>query len=120
VQYGNEEERSLIEKYVMYPILLTLFNRDLKVVNHAPFKLKQPYISLLEKMMNTVSKELHEVRAELRKRKIKVMDAKRDNDISEYEIFIRGYREIMRFPNVHLKNKAETMVLYYFQAAPKK
>jgi hypothetical protein len=117
MQYGNEEERLLIDKFVMYPILLTLFNRDLKVVNHSPFKLKQPYISLLEKMMNQVSKDLYQVRIELRKRKIKVMEAKRDHDITEYEIFIRGYREIMRFPNVHLRNKAETLMLSYLQVS---
>ncbi|MBY6036404.1 hypothetical protein KUV80_07055 [Fictibacillus nanhaiensis] len=115
MQYGNEEERSLIEKFVMYPIVLTLFNRDLQVVNRSPFKLKQPYILLIEQMMNQVSKDLHDVRLDLQKRKIKVMDGRRDNDITEYEIFIRGYREIMRFPNVHLRNKAETLMLTYLR-----
>jgi hypothetical protein len=119
MQYGNEEERSLIEKFVMYPIMLTLFDRDLKVVNRSPFKLKQPYIALLEQIMSQVSKDLHDVRIELRKRKIKVMDGRRDSDITEYEIFIRGYREIMRFPNVHLKNKAETLMLSYLRVASK-
>jgi hypothetical protein len=115
VQYGNEEERSLIDKFVMYPILLTVFNRDLQVVNRSPFKLKQPYVALLEQIMNQISKDLYDVRTELRKRKIKVMDGQKDNDITEYEIFIRGYREIMRFPNVHLKNKAETLMMSYLR-----
>ncbi|OOE12224.1 hypothetical protein [Fictibacillus arsenicus] len=119
MQYGNEEERSLIEKFVMYPIMLTLFDRDLKVVNRSPFKIKRPYIALLEQIMNQVSKDLHDVRIELKKRKIKVMDGRRDHDITEYEIFIRGYREIMRFPNVHLKNKAETLMLSYLRVASK-
>jgi hypothetical protein len=119
MQYGNEEERCLIEKFVMYPIMLTLFNRDIQIVNRSPFKLKQPYIALLEQIMSQVSKELHDVRIELRKRKIKVMDPQREEDITEYEIFIRGYREIMRYPNVHLKNKAETLMMSYLHILSK-
>lgn len=113
MQYGSEEERSLIEKFVMYPILLTVFNRDLQIINGSPFKLRQPYVALIEQIMNQISKDLYDVRVELRKRRIKVMDGKREGDITEYEIFIRGYREIMRFPNIHLKNKAETLMLSY-------
>ncbi|KZE69463.1 hypothetical protein AWM68_04145 [Fictibacillus phosphorivorans] len=113
MQYGSEEERSLIEKFVMYPILLTVFNRDLQIINGSPFKLRQPYVALIEQIMNQISKDLFDVRVELRKRRIKVMDGKREGDITEYEIFIRGYREIMRFPNIHLKNKTETLMLSY-------
>ncbi|MDM5316862.1 hypothetical protein QUF49_12720 [Fictibacillus sp. b24] len=113
MQYGSEEERSLIEKFVMYPILLTVFNRDLQIINGSPLKLRQPYVALIEQIMNQISKDLYDVRVELRKRRIKVMDGRREADITEYEIFIRGYREIMRFPNVHLKNKAETLMLSY-------
>ncbi|MBN3554916.1 hypothetical protein JYA63_11605 [Fictibacillus nanhaiensis] len=115
MQYGSEEERSLIEKFVMYPILLTVFNRDLQIINGSPFKLKQPYRALVEQIMNQISKDLYDVRIELRKRRIKVMDAQREDDVTEYEIFIRGYREIMRFPNIHLKNKAETLMLSYLK-----
>jgi hypothetical protein len=117
VQYGSEEERSLIEKFVMYPILLTVFNRDLQIINGSPFKLRQPYVALVEQIMNQISKDLYDVRIELRKRRIKVMDAQREGDITEYEIFIRGYREIMRFPNIHLKNKTETLMLSYLRVA---
>jgi hypothetical protein len=115
VQYGSEEERSLIEKFVLYPILLTVFNRDLRIINGSPFKLKQPYIAVVEQIMNQISKDLYDVRVELRKRRIKVMDGRRDDEITEYEIFIRGYREIMRFPNVHLRNKTESLMLSYLQ-----
>ncbi|MFC0189198.1 hypothetical protein ACFFJY_12920 [Fictibacillus aquaticus] len=108
--YGTEEDRGLIDIFIMYPMLLTIFDRDLKVIQTSPFKLKRPYILLIERVMDDISMELHETRKKMMAKRIKVMDPKRLEDVTEYEIFIRGYREIMRFPNVHLRNKAEILL----------
>ncbi|MGG1571827.1 hypothetical protein [Fictibacillus sp. NRS-1165] len=111
--YGDETDRILVDKYIMYPMLLTIFNRDLKVIAVAPFKLKQPYVTLIENVMNAISYELRDVKKEMMKRKIKVTDGKPVDDITEYQIFIRGYQEVMRFPNVHLRNKAELLMKHF-------
>ncbi|MFC7371722.1 hypothetical protein ACFQPF_08540 [Fictibacillus iocasae] len=111
--YGSEEDRGLIERFIMYPMLLTIFDRDLRIIQAVPLKLKRPYILLIEKIMDDISMELHETRKQMLSRKIKVMDGKRLDDLTEYEIFIRGYREVMRFPNVHLRNKAETLIEHF-------
>lgn len=111
--YGDEEDRILVDKYIMYPMLLTIFNRDLRVIAASPFKLRQPYITLVEKVMNAISYELRDVKREMMKRKIKVADARPVDDITEYQIFIRGYQEVMRFPNVHLRNKAELLMNHF-------
>jgi hypothetical protein len=110
VLYGTEEDRGLIDIFIMYPMLLTIFDRDLKVIKASPLKLRRPYILLIERVMDDISRELHETRKKMLAKRIKVMDAKRLEDVTEYEIFIRGYREIMRFPNVHLRNKAEILL----------
>ncbi|MCQ6265456.1 hypothetical protein M1K46_07240 [Fictibacillus sp. WQ 8-8] len=111
--YGDERDRILVDKYIMYPMLLTIFNRDLKVIAVSPFKLRQPYVTLIENVMNAISFELRDVKKEMMARKIKVTDGRPVDDITEYQIFIRGYQEVMRFPNVHLRNKAELLMKHF-------
>ncbi|WP_249878145.1 hypothetical protein [Niallia circulans] len=44
----SEEERDIFENAIYLPMVLTVLDRDLKVANAAPFKLKQVYLNLIE------------------------------------------------------------------------
>ena len=43
-----EKDRDLMEMAIYLPMVLTILNRDLAIVNKSPFKLKQPYEELIE------------------------------------------------------------------------
>lgn len=37
-----EEERDLLEKAIYLPMVITILNRDLTIIDKSPFKLKNP------------------------------------------------------------------------------
>ena len=70
-----------------------ILNRDLEALDSCPFKLKQPYKQLIGCSLKLAQKDLSDVRKELRKRKIKLYEAERDEAFTLYICTINGYEE---------------------------
>ncbi|WP_349410180.1 hypothetical protein [Pseudalkalibacillus sp. SCS-8] len=105
--YATKEENQLIDRFILYPMLLTILNRDLLIFQKAPLKFTQPYVLWIEAKMREITQELHRTRIEMKKRNIKVTFHRYHEDTSEYNVFVRGYHEIIKYSNFHLRNQAE-------------
>ncbi|KOR77792.1 hypothetical protein AM232_04385 [Bacillus sp. FJAT-21352] len=109
-----EGDRNMIEKAIYLPMVITVLNRDLKVIEISPFKLKRPYSELVEHILKVVQDELAEVRRYLRKENIKVSQIKRDESFTMYSFLYKGYEEHHNYFNPRLRNKTEDLLCYYF------
>ncbi|AZV60935.1 hypothetical protein [Peribacillus frigoritolerans] len=109
-----EGDRNMIEKAIYLPMVITVLNRDLKVIEISPFKLKRPYSELVEHILKVVQDELAEVRRYLRKENIKVSQIKRDESFTMYRFLYKGYEEHHNYFNPRLRNKTEDLLCYYF------
>ncbi|MCF6136767.1 hypothetical protein [Pseudalkalibacillus berkeleyi] len=105
--YATKEESLLIDRFILYPMLLTILNRDLQVFQQAPFKFTQPYVLWIEDRMREITEELHQMRREMKSKNIKVSFHRIYQDTSEYNIIVRGYHEVIKYSNFHLRNQAE-------------
>ncbi|WLD94836.1 hypothetical protein [Alkalihalobacillus sp. AL-G] len=112
--YATKEESTLIDRYILYPMILTILDRDLKTIQKAPFKFTQPYEQWIEYKMREVSLTLHEIRKEMKSRNIKVALYRRVQDTSEYNVLVRGYDEVIKYSNLHLRNQAELYLQHLF------
>ncbi|MEH7480136.1 hypothetical protein V7157_03310, partial [Neobacillus drentensis] len=72
-----EDDRDIMEKAMYLPMVLIILNRDLTVVANSPFKLKQPYLDLIEETMKEIQRELAEVKLYMKKNKLQVIETKR-------------------------------------------
>lgn len=116
-----EEDRDIIEQAIYLPMVLTILNRDLAVVNQSPFKLKQPYLNLIEETMKIVQKELAGVKRYLKAQQIKVFEQKRDQAFTMYTFLYKGYEEQHSYFNPRIRNKVQELLEFYlFQAGPQK
>ncbi|KQU16989.1 hypothetical protein ACFY5J_10475 [Peribacillus butanolivorans] len=109
-----EDDRNMIEKAIYLPMVITVLNRDLKVIEISPFKLKRPYSELVEHVLKAVQEELAEVRRYLRKENIKVSEIKRDESFTMYCFLYKGYEEHHNYFNPRLRNKTEDLLCNYF------
>lgn len=109
-----EEDRDMLEKAIYLPMVLTVLNKDLVVVNQSPFKLKQPYLNLIEKTMKTIQGELAQVKQYLKKNNLKVFELKRDEAFTMYTFLYKGYEEHHNYFNPRLRNKVQELIEYYF------
>lgn len=108
-----EHDRDMIEKAIYLPMVITIFNRDLHIIDTGGFKLKKPYQKLVEEALQRVQKDLTEVRKYLRMKKIKVSEIERDKTFTMYCFIYKGYEEHHNYFNPRLRNKTEELLEYY-------
>lgn len=112
--YATKEESALIDRYILYPMILTILDRDMKTLQRSPLKFTQPYEQWIESKMREVSASLFEIRKEMKKKNIKVSPFRRVQDTSEYTVIVRGYDEVIKYSNIHLRNQAELFLQQLF------
>lgn len=103
----------MIEKAIYLPMVITVLNRDLKVIESSPFKLKRPYLELIEHALKSVQEDLVEVRRYLRKGNIKVSKLTSDESFTMYCFLYKGYEEHHNYFNPRLRNKTEEILCHY-------
>jgi hypothetical protein len=108
-----EVERDMIEKAIYLPMVLIVLNRDILVFNESPFKLKKPYLELVEEAMKTIQKELYDVKQFLRKHKIQVKEINRDESFTMFLFLYKGYEEQHNYFNPRIRNKVQELMEYY-------
>lgn len=109
--------RDAIEMSIYLPMTISIFSRDLLIIEKSPFKLQQPYLNLVEESLKLAQKDLAAVRRELKKNRIKVSEVRRDEAFTMYSFIFRGYEEQHNYFNPRIRNKVcELMEEYLFKA----
>ncbi|HLO12977.1 MAG TPA: hypothetical protein VK190_12285 [Pseudoneobacillus sp.] len=108
-----ETERDIIEKAIYLPMVLTVLNRDLIVFEKSPFKLRKPYLELVEDAMKSIQKELHEVKQFLRKNQIQVKEINRDESFTMFLFLYKGFEEKHSYFNPRIRNKVQELMEHY-------
>lgn len=108
-----ENDRNIMEKAIYLPMVLTVLNRDLSVVETSPFKLKRPYQELIEETMKEIQKELAEVKKYMKNNKLKVMETRRDDAFTMYMFIYKGYEENHNYFNPRIRNKVQEIMEAY-------
>ncbi|GLB58836.1 hypothetical protein [Cytobacillus sp. NCCP-133] len=108
-----EEDRNVMEQAIYLPMVLTILNRDLIVINKSPFKLKQPYLDLIEETMKVIQRELSEVKRYLNKNQLKVQEIKRDDAFTMFMFLYKDYEEHHNYFNPRIRNKVQELMVHY-------
>lgn len=87
----TEEDHALIKPYILLPIVLSAFERDISVIN-GTVKTPEPYKEIITAAMDRVTLDLTELRREFKQRGIKVLDMQRTERGYEAQYLCRGYQ----------------------------
>ncbi|WP_394235517.1 hypothetical protein [Niallia oryzisoli] len=108
-----EYDRNIMEQAIYLPMVLTILNRDLAIVNTSPFKLKQPYTELIEETMKVIQYELKEIKQYMLQQKLKVMQVSHDNAFTGFLFMYQGFEEQHNYFNPRIRNKVQEMLSFY-------
>lgn len=108
-----ETDRNIIEQAIYLPMVLTVLNKDLMIISNSTFKLKQPYLNLIEETMKAIQKELAEVKRYMKRNNLKVFEAKRDEAFTMFTFLYKGYEEHHNYFNPRIRNKVQDLLEYY-------
>ncbi|MCA1059568.1 hypothetical protein LCL96_11490 [Rossellomorea aquimaris] len=108
-----ENDRNILEQAIYLPMVLTILNRDLQIVDSSPFKLKRPYLELIEETMKVIQGELAHVKKYMRTNKMKVERMQSDDAFTMYMFLYKGYEEHHNYFNPRLRNRVEDLMRHY-------
>ncbi|KIL47359.1 hypothetical protein [Jeotgalibacillus campisalis] len=107
------EDRDLLENAFYFPMLLTVLERDRQLIEQNPFKLKKPYLELIEDTMKAVQVDLTAIKNKMRMKNMKVVKLGSDEAFTSYLFIYRGYEERHNYFNPRLRNHAENLLRFY-------
>ena len=110
----NDKNRDLIENEIYLPMLITILERDKKIIEQGAFKLKNPYLDLLDRILKEINKDLKASRGYLRKNNIKILKGSSDEYFTQYTFILNGKPEEYKYFNPRLKNRSEELLTEYF------
>lgn len=108
-----EKDRNIIEQAIYLPMVITVLNRDLIVISKSPFKLKQPYLNLIDETIKMIQIELTNVKRYMNKNKLKVQQLKTDEAFTMFLFFYKGYEEQHNYFNPRLRNRVQELMEFY-------
>ena len=108
-----ENDRDIMEQAIYLPMVLIILNRDLTVIDKSPFKLKQPYLDLIEETMKVIQKELKDVKQYMRQQKLKVEQINHDDAFTGFLFLYKGYEEHHNYFNPRIRNKVQELLSFY-------
>lgn len=109
----SEEDRNILEQAIYLPMVLTVLDRDFSVVEKSPFKLKRPYLELIEETMKSIQSELASVKKYMKLNGMKVERIKTDDAFTMYLFLYKGYEEHHNYFNPRLRNRVEDLLRHY-------
>lgn len=110
-------DRDVIEEVIYLPMVLTLLERDKKIFQEGKFKIKEPYLEMLDQTSKLVHKDLHKAKSYLSKNNIKLEKSKSDELFTRYMFFYKGYEEEHNYFNPALRNRVENLLREYLSKA---
>ncbi len=105
------------ENMIYLPMLLIILERDRESIEKGPFKLKGPYVKLIDEAMKHAREELEETKLYLRRHSMKVIRNKTDDTFTEYLFIHSAYEDSRRYLNVRLRNRTEELLGIYIAMA---
>lgn len=105
------------ENMIYLPMLVTILERDRHSFEKGPFKLKGPYVKIVDQTNKLVSAELKNTSIYLRLHNMKLIRSKTDDTFTEYVFMYGGYEEHRRYLNVRLRNRTEELLSVYLAMA---
>lgn len=108
-----EDDRNLIEKAMYLPMVVVILEKDSKVIEKAPFKLRQPYLNLVDESLRAVQRDLKEVKDQMRKKQMKVQQTAHDEAFTQFSFIWKGYEETHNYFNPAIRNRVHSLLEYY-------
>ena len=102
------------EKMIYLPMIISILERDREVIETSSFKLKGPYIYIVESTLNTVRAELKETNNYARRKNMKLIKRGKDGTFTEYAFIQNGYEDKRRYMNIRMRNRTEELISVYF------
>ncbi|MFZ3578659.1 hypothetical protein [Virgibacillus sp. DJP39] len=110
MRYLNEEEFQIASRFLFLSMAIVVIQQDVQHVQIGAFKIKEPYIELLEKMISEATNERRELRQTMQRKDIKVVTLNKNDSFSSFLFLCKNREEKRNYFNPAIRKKVEIIV----------
>ncbi|OHX53895.1 hypothetical protein BB776_01580 [Planococcus salinarum] len=101
------------ENMIYLPFVLIILNKDRGLIDTMPFKMKRPYLQLVDQAIKFAENDLRATRIYMKKQQFKIIEGKKDDLFTEYVFYYNGYEDHRKYMHFHLRNRTEELIGMY-------
>lgn len=109
----ESKDVEILREFILLSILLSVFEKDKKIIQQSSIKIPSPYLDVIEKAMKRVLKSLTVLKQEMKKRGLKITRTVGSDFSLRYEYLCRGYQDIFEMPKEFAKAETEKKMRSY-------
>ncbi|MBC5636656.1 hypothetical protein H8S33_07435 [Ornithinibacillus sp. BX22] len=110
MRYLTDEELKIASRFLFLSMAIVVIQQDIQHIQKGAFKIKEPYIQLLEKMNANALDERRQLRRKMEAKKLQVMLINKNDSFSSYLFLCRGKEEKRNYFNPAIRKKVEEIV----------
>ncbi|GGH73166.1 hypothetical protein GCM10010978_10770 [Compostibacillus humi] len=110
MRYLQDEHLQAALRFLFLSMAITVMKQDMAYIRDGKFKIKEPYLELLEKMIFLAKKERKNLRKTMHDENIQVILLNRNDSFSSYLFICQGKEEKRNFFNPAIRKKVEIIV----------
>lgn len=106
-----------LEAAIYLPMLLIVLENDQAQIETGQFKLKRPYIYLIDEARKYAESELRSTKVYLKNHQLRVVQGRRDEMFTEYQFHYKKVMDVRRYSNIRLRNHVEDLLKEFLNKA---
>lgn len=110
MRYLNEEELQLASRFLFLSMAIVVIQQDVQHIQKGAFKIKEPYIDLLEKMITDATNERKQLRQTMKKKSLQVVTLNKNDSFSSFLFLCQNREEKRNYFNPAIRKKVEAIL----------
>ncbi|KAB8139245.1 hypothetical protein F9U64_01070 [Gracilibacillus oryzae] len=107
----DKDEWQIASRFLFVDLTLKVIDRDLKMLKESsPFKISEPYITLLERTKKIGTAERKALKKKMYQENIGVVQNKKEESFTYYLFSCKGAKEERSYFNPNIKKKVENIL----------
>lgn len=117
MRYLTDDELQTASRFLFLSMAMIVIKQDIQHIQNGAFKIKEPYIALLEKMASGAAHERKQLRKVMDNKQMKVVTLNKNDSFSSFLFICQGREEKRNYFNPAIQNKVEAIIHELMQKA---
>jgi hypothetical protein len=104
------ENKDIASRYLFVDMAIKNLELDLQHIQNGQFKIKEPYIKLIEKTISEAINERRHLKGLIHQQRIQVLFMHRQGDFTTYKFILGGLEQEVTFHNMVIKKNVESIM----------
>lgn len=110
MRYLKDDELQIATRFLFLSMAIVVLNQDIDHIKQGKFKINEPYIDLIEKMMSLARSERRFLRKAMEDKKIQVIRLNKNESFSSFLFLCQGKEEKRNYFNPTIRKKVEEVI----------